>query len=253
MKVKAIEPMFTKATISLAHEIHRQLVSSSRKSRRRWADIFGEHPEAIQEVGEKVRSSQPTIHLPVVKEFVVEWARNMDWNLSPTKYLDGIEFQVPLALLAELKETGSVEEFTFILGDRASVCCATLGNNDHNLQFGLIINCPIWVELASHDEYAETFEKQLGVVVHHEMAHFQHQKTGARAELHAHIRGLAWVLSAGQLPTTRDSAIQHLEQEHSDIWQNPEAKLLFLEGGEPAWRLLRLWIHYYHKHKPRSE
>jgi len=248
MKIKAREPDFSIATMRLGNEIHAQLVGASRKSRKRWMDIFKDYREVIPELRRMIASSQHTANLPLVRAFMHEWARNLDWDLCESGCWDAIGVQVPHGLVAELAVLGGVENFYFMLGDLANACCATLGNNDHNLEFGLIFNCPIWIELASHDEYVSSFEKQIGMIIHHEMAHFRHQRKDLRSELHAHTRGIAWVLSSADLPNTKKAAIEVMQREHSDIWQNEEIRYLFTDVGESGWRLLKLWIHYFKKY-----
>lgn len=177
------------STIRLGHEIYSQLVCASRKARKRWVDNFQIYKDEWPVIQEKIRASQHTFTSPLAQAFVLEWAQNLGWALHPSGSLEAIGVQVPFVLLAELKELGEVESFEFILGDRAQVCCASLGNNDHNRAFGLIVNYPVWIELASHEKYVNSFEKQLGLVIHHEMAHFCHQQTEARSELHAQSCG----------------------------------------------------------------
>jgi hypothetical protein len=251
MKVTPIEPDFSVATIRLANEIHTQLVCASRRSRQRWSKTFAQFPDMIDLAQQRSRSGEHSVNMPVVSEFMVEWARNLNWKLRQECW-DAIQVEVPENILSGLRKCGGVESFELLLGDTASFTSATLGSNNHNLAFGLILNCPGWITLASHNQYADSFERQLGMVIHHEMAHFRHQQSGSRAELHAHIRGLAWVLSSTELPGSKEAAVALLEQNHWDVWQNEEVQKLFVEGGESAWRLLRLWISLYKAHSDQA-
>jgi hypothetical protein len=245
MKVKPIEPHFSVATIHLGKEIHTQLIRASRRSRQRWSEIFAQHRNMIDLVQEGSRSGQHTVNIPFVSAFMTEWARNLDWKLRPQECWDAIQVEVPEHIWSGLREFGGVESFELMIGDTASFTCATLGNNDHNLAFGLILNSPAWIQLASFEEYADSFEKQLGLVLHHEMAHFRHQQTGSRSELHAHIRALGWLLSTTELPAGKEATIALIERDHGEIWQNQELRNLFLQAGEAGWRLLKLWIRLY--------
>ena len=246
MKVIAPEPMFSAATIHFADAVNSQFALASRKSRPRWRKILDGHHEEVSKLKDSINAFQHCWQLPFVGEFAHEWSRNFEWEIRPSGCWDAIEITIPPAITGTLERLG-IEDITLLIADLANPCCASLGNNDHNLQFGLVINFPVWIELASHDEHAESFEKQLGHVIHHEMAHFRHQHEGFRSEMHAHIRGLAWVLRDLDLPTTKDTAMQIIESRHRDIWANPELQRAILEGGEVAWRLLRLWLHYYKK------
>jgi hypothetical protein len=183
--------------VRLGNEVHRQLVMASRKARPAWNKLFARCESVMPIIKQLICAGRHSIHIPEVSAFMVEWARNLGWPLCPSGCWDAIGVSVPHHISDALSKSGGIESFQFILGDAASQCCATLGSNDHNLRFGLIVNCPIWMEIAARPEFQHSFEKQLGFVIHHEMAHFRWKNDSPRSETHAHIRALGWLLSRG--------------------------------------------------------
>jgi hypothetical protein len=248
MRIKALEPQFSIATSRLASAIHHQLIAASRNSRPRWKQLSIIYADTIPEVRRLLGESQQTIHLPVVKGFMLEWARHLEWPLCDPGCCDAIGVEVPNAFINELKQYGTVASFELLLTDTHKTALASLGNNDHDHRFGLIVNCPLWLQLAMDDQWAATFEKQLGVVIHHEMGHFRHQQNGIRSEFLAHSRSVGWALSASAMPPSREAAVACLETAHPDVWYNDEVRRLFAEQGEAAWRLVRLWGNLFQKH-----
>jgi hypothetical protein len=245
MRITATEPSFSLATAKLGDEIRRQLVLASRRSRPRWKEIFEGHRPLISMLRGMIEQGHHTVQFPLVAGFMNEWAQNFDWPVCPSGCSDAIGIDAPERVLSEVMRFGNVESFEVMLGDLHSPCCAFLGNNDHDLRFGIIVNCPVWIELASHEEHTASFEKQLGMVIHHEMAHFLHQKDGAVSEMHGHARGVAWVLaSSKEPPQSADEAMTILANEHFDVWHNPEVRALFVDRGQAGWRLVRLWMNH---------
>ncbi len=185
MRLNPKEPNFTASTILLGEEIAQQLIESARRARPKWVELFQEHAGAIPQLKVAAQSRLPTFHHRLVSEFILEWARNTTWGVCDSGCSDAIGVNVPSIHLERLAEFGGVEAFSFMLGDRADFCSASLGNNDHNREFGLIVNCPTWIELASHEEFQWSFDRQMHMVIQHEMAHFRYQNGGERSEIHA--------------------------------------------------------------------
>jgi hypothetical protein len=131
-----------------------------------------------------------------------------------------------------------------MLGDRADFCSASLGNNDHNREFGLIVNCPAWIELASHEEFQWSFDRQMHMVIQHEMAHFRYQNGGERSEIHAHCRGVASALWRDQAPTSQEEFVAIVQNDYQEISRNDEIRRLVL-NGQTSWRLVRRWLHLF--------
>jgi hypothetical protein len=159
---------------------------------------------------------------------------------------------VPPIHVERLAAFGGVEAFSLMLGDLAGFCRASLGNNDHNREFGLILNCPAWLELASHDELQSSFERQLKMTIQHEMAHFRHQNAGIRSETHAHCRGIASVLSRDRPPTSIEEFHAIVHQDYPEIARNDEMRSLVLDQGQTPWRLVRLWLRLFRKHSAQQ-
>jgi hypothetical protein len=140
-----------------------------------------------------------------------------------------------------------------MLGHMTGILCATLGNNDHNREFGLIVNCPAWLELGSLSKFSTSFEDQLRMIIQHEMAHFRNRGSGVRSETTAHCRGIASVLwRQRKAPTSIEELIRDV-QDFPEIAQNDEMKRFVLNGGEAPWRLVRLWLYFFNKHGMESE
>ena len=236
MKIRAREPDFSLATIRLGNEVHAQLVRASRKARNQWSVAFQHNPELAPRILDLIRQSRRTVNFPIVESFMWEWAQNLEWPIYQPDCTDAIGVKVPDELITALQAYGTVESFEFLLADMAQPASASLGNNDHDFKFRLFINCPTWISVASVNEYADSFEKQLGVVIQHEMAHFRHQKTELDSEFAAHSRGVAWALSKDDLPPTKDATIELLQEKHPDVWYNNEVKLLFSQKDQSAYR-----------------
>jgi hypothetical protein len=252
MKLYPKEPEFSVSTILLGESIAEQLIESSRRCRPKWSELFQEHRSAIPELTLAVRSKSHTIHHPLVSGFMLEWARNATWGTCPSEYRDAIGVNVPSIHLERLAAFGGIEAFSFMLGDLADFCSASLGHNDHNREFGLILNCPAWLELASHEEFQSSLSRQIQMVVQHEMAHFRHQNDGIRSETHAHCRGISSVLCREKPPTSIEQFIAIIHEQFPEITDNDEVRNLVLDKGQTPWRLVRLWLHLFRKHSERS-
>lgn len=244
MKINAKEPGFSRSTILLGDDITCQLIESSRRSRPKWRQLFEKRRSGIRDLMLAARSRH-TVHHPLVRGFVVEWARNISWGICPSGCANAIAVSVPSIHLTRLATTGGIEAFYFFLGDLADFCSASLGNNNHNREFGLILNCPAWLELASREEFKASFERQIAHVVQHEMAHFRHQGRGARSETHAHCRGIASVLPRDIPPKSIEEFHAIVAQEYPEIAHNDEIKQLVLDRGQTTWRLVRLWLYLF--------
>lgn len=243
MKINAKEPEFSLATIILGDDIAEQLIESSRRSRPKWMELFEKYRNAIPGVM-LAAQARHTVHHPLVSEFMLEWAHNITWGLCPSGCPDAIGVNVPHIHLKRLAAGGGVEAFSLLLGDLGGFCSATLGNNNHNREFGLILNCPALLELASRDEFQSSFERQLTMIIQHEMAHFRHQTGGSRSETHAHCRGIAAVLSCDKPLRSLEEFHAIIYQEYPEIAHNDEMKSLVLDDRAP-WRLVRLWLHLF--------
>jgi hypothetical protein len=152
VKVKAIEPDFSVTTMRLGQAVHAQLVASSRRSRERWGRLFADYKDEVAVVRAKSQAGEKTIQMPLVSQFISEWASHLDWRPRPSGCWDALGIEVPESFHSQLKRFGGVENFELLLGDTGTFVSATLGNNNHNLAFGLIINCPAWIELASDEK-----------------------------------------------------------------------------------------------------
>jgi hypothetical protein len=251
MKLHTKEPQFLASTIFLGDDIAKQLIEGSRRARPKWVELFQEHREAIPELMHSIRSKLHTIHHPLVGAFIIEWARNIPWGICPSECSNAISINIPSFHLERLARYGGVDSFIIMLGDLANFCCASLGNNDH--EFGLILNCPAWLQLASHQEFQSSFEQQIEMVVQHEMAHFRHQDGSENSEIIAHCRGIASFFSRQDLPTSGNEFILFVRLKFPEITQNHEINSLILEGGEIPWRLVRLWLHLFKRYRERTE
>jgi hypothetical protein len=89
MKLDTKEPDFTRATIHLGDDIARQLVESSRRSRPRWTELFEQYLGSIADLMVASRSRKTSDH-PLVRGFMVEWARNTTWGLRRLIYSDAL-------------------------------------------------------------------------------------------------------------------------------------------------------------------
>jgi hypothetical protein len=245
MKIIAKEPEFAKSTILLGSEIAQQLIESSRRSRPKWTELFQKYQNTLPDLVRISKLGKHIVHHPLVREFILEWARNISWGICSSGCVDAIGVKVPSIHLTRLADTGGVEALEFLLGDLADFCSASLGNNKHNRQFGLIINCPAWLELASRSEYQSCFERQLEMVIHHEMAHFKYQGSGIRSETHAHCRGIAAILPRDKPPKSIEEFREMIGQEYPEIVHNEEMRSLVFDQGQTTWRLVRMWLHLF--------
>jgi hypothetical protein len=213
--------------------------------------LFEEHASAIPQLKVVARSRLPTFHHPLASEFMQKWARNATWGVCDYGRRDVIGVNVPPIHLERLAEFGGIESFSFMLGDRADFCCASLVNNDNNREFGLIVNCPMWIELASHEEFQWSFDRRMNMVIQHEMAHFRHQNGGERSEIHAHCRGVASVFRRDQTPDSQESFVAIIHKGYPDITNNDEIRRLVL-NGQASRRLVRLWLHLFKEYGRQS-
>jgi len=248
MRLVPTMPEFMIATLRLGDDITDELIAASRVVRPLWNEAFAEHRDFIPHIKELVRSGKHCVHHPLVQSFMTAWALNIRWGNCDSGCWDAIGVNVPRVHLESLAKLGGVEGFEIMLGDRAAHCCASLSNNDHDRKFCLIVNCPAWIELASHPEFQATFEKQLRMVIQHEMAHFVHQGSNPRSETHAHCRGIAAAFARSPVPTSRSEFLSQIKEEHPEVENNPEMRELILERGEPTWRLVRRWINNFKRH-----
>jgi hypothetical protein len=243
MRLKRKEPDFSAATALLGQDIAEQLIRASRMARPQWEVLFQRFKTVLPEVVAAVRSRVQTSRHPLVGKFMVEWANNIPWGTCRSGCYDAIGIKVPVFHLERLAKFGAVEDFSFMLGDTGTFSSATLGNNDHNREFGLILNCPAWLNLASYPEHQNSFERQIRLVIHHEMAHFSYQVAGSRSELHAHCRGVASVLwSENKLPRSAEEFVALIGQGYPEIAQNNEIEQLILKEPKAPWRIIRLWL-----------
>lgn len=247
MRLRVTEPEFSRVTANLGKDIAKQLVESSRRSRPRWRELFEDYRQAIDELSIAARSRKTLSH-PLVQEFIIEWARNIHWRICDSRCIDAIGIEVPLDHVERLKASGGVEAFCLLLGDLGELCSASLGSNNHNREFGLIWNCPAWLKLASHDQFQSSFERQVTNVVQHEMAHFKYPTNNHRSETLAHCRGIASLLSLGEVPKSLKELHEIVGQKYPEISNNDEMKTLVLDGDQATWRLIRLWLHVFHEH-----
>lgn len=248
MKLNPVMPQFMAATIRLGDEIAGELIGAARSVRPRWTKLFDEHHDFVPKIRQFVMQGRHCVRHPLVHAFMATWAEGVRWGVCDSGCWDAIGINVPQSHLDDLARFGGVEGFEIMLGDGASHCCAILGNNDHDRRFGLIMNCPAWIELASYPEYQDTFEKQLRMVIQHEMAHFLHQGGNQRTETHAHCRGIATAFRDMPMPSDREDFLALIQSDHPEISNNQEMRDLVLQGGEASWRLVRRWINNFKRH-----
>lgn len=244
MRIFPKEPEFSHWTLILGSEIAKHLIEASRRARPKWAELFREYGDTVPELMIAARARR-TYHHPLVRGFMVEWARKIAWGICPSGCRDAIGVDVPTIHIGRLKSSGGIEDFSILLGDTGSFTCASLGNNDHNREFGLIINCPAWLELGGRDDLQSLFERQLTRVIHHEMAHFRYQSSDDRAETHAHCRALASVLPSRNPPQSLEQFHALIASEYPEVNHNDEMQHLVLGGGQVTWRLVRRWLYRY--------
>jgi len=162
-------------------------------------------------------------------------------GIRPSRCVDALEINVPSHHTERLYSLGGVESFSLLLGDLGDFCSASLGNNTPDRKFGLILNCPAWLRVASRAEFQWTFDRQLVEVVQHEMAHFKYHEKGPRAEIHAHCRGIAAMLSVNPPPVIEN--LREVIRDYPELANNPEIEEIVLDGAAAKLRLVRMWMH----------
>jgi hypothetical protein len=241
MKLEAKEPDFTRSTILLGDAIAEQLIQSSRRSRTRWIELFAPYSDKeIRELMFLSRTQKVASH-PLVGGFLAAWAQNTTWGIQPPLHYDGVRLKVPNVHLKRLAQTSSVTSFSLFLGVRADFCSATLFSSDDHEDVMLIVNCPAFLHIASDAGYQAGFERTVGGIIQHEMAHFRYRKANPRAETLAHCRGIASVLPPGAELTSHQQLVELIEAEYHEFAQNEEIKNVVLNSDEPTWRLIRRW------------
>src|SRR5260370_17878260 len=110
MKLRVREPEFSRVTANLGKDIAKQLIESSRRSRPRWRELFEHFRQAIDELSIAARSRKTLSH-PLVREFIIEWARNVHWRICDSGCIDAIGIEVPSDHVERLKAPAGLEAF----------------------------------------------------------------------------------------------------------------------------------------------
>jgi hypothetical protein len=243
MKLHVKEPDFSRTTAALGNAIAYQLIRSIRRSRRELDVLFKAREAEIDQIARLARS-QKTISYPLVRSFILQWASNISWQINQSTLTDAIEIIVPFPFVERLRATGGVGSFMLYLGDLGEFCSASLGSNNHDRSFGLILNCPAWIKLVARSEHQQSFEKQIVEVVQHEMAHFKYPENGSRSETLAHSRGAAAMLSIDNVANT-DTLLEVLTDQYPELSSNPEINEILRPDNLPVHRLIRLWLNIF--------
>ena len=233
------EPWFAAASIRFADAVADELIRSAEASRSEWIRLAEGHTADIKRLADNASyATGNLLRLPLVRDFLAIWIREIRWPVVAT-YSDGIQLEPPPGAIRDLRSASSVANMEFYLAALSDVCCCRLGSNDHDCDYGLYLNVPIWIPLAVVPQFSDSFARQLRMVIHHEMGHFRWRGGVLRAEHIAHARGVA-VLSDREWPASPTILQALLEKEHPEAWSNEEIRSLVL-GTRGGTRLIRAW------------
>jgi hypothetical protein len=240
MRYESQRQNFNLHLIRLANSIADELIASAQKAQPHWKALFEGQSAEIQRLIEVSRQGVTIWDSPLFREFLLTWIGCSNWPIIES-FSDGVNLRLPDVLVKPLVESGMIESFEFYMMDRATFCSATLGSNDHNQQFALMINGPAWMQLASMPEHFESFYRQLRMVIHHEMAHIRYKKANLRTEQIAHCRGIASLIPIAQFPKNADDLLTALKHLFPEVLANDECRQLLSERPDAAARLIRIW------------
>lgn len=233
------EPDFAWASTRFADVLADELIRAAEIARPHWQQMASEFPEMLAQMSdETVLQARGLFRTPLVWNFTASWVKAMRWPAAAT-YTDGIQIRLPEEIITPLQGASSLGNVEFYLAHLPDVCCGRLGSNDHNTEYGLCINVPIWIPLAVRDDCRESFARQIRMVLHHEAGHFRWRGGSLRAEHLAHARGVSG-LALRNWPTLSPELAALLEAEHPEAWCNPEIRSLVTDTRSGA-RLLRAW------------
>ena len=233
------EPEFSAASIIFAEAVAEELIQAADRARPLWAELATVYPDDIERLhSEKAFEQRDVFRLPLVEQFASLWVDSMRWP-AVCAYRDGFQLQVPDSIIEPLRKSSSVQNVEMYLAAIPEVCCARLGSNDHDCNYGLYINTPIWIPLAIVPTFKASFDRQVRMVVYHETGHFRWRSNGLRAELVAHARGVAG-LKKERWPSDDAALIDLLKAEHPEAWSNREIQTLVSETAGGV-RLIRIW------------
>ncbi len=233
------EPYFAIASTRFADAIADELIQAADVARPRWTLLANKYRSemALMQDAASLQAGN-LFHTPLVWDFVMAWRAAIRWRIV-ANHSDGIQFCLPDETVSPLLTCSSVSSIAFFLAALSDVCCARLGSNDHNNEYGLYLNVPVWIPLAVRPDCRDYFDRQLRMVVHHETGHFRWRGGSLRAEHIAHARGVS-ALRIGDWPSSSVQLQELLEGEHPEAWCNSEIRSLIQEtrGGT---RLVRAW------------
>lgn len=242
------EPEFARASARFADALADELIRAAETVRPHWQQLAEQFPDAFSQMSDEAAlRTRGLFRSSLVWNFTASWVKAMRWPVVAT-YADGIQLQVPEETVSALRACSSLTSIEFYLAHLADVCCGRLGSNDHNTEYGLYINVPIWIPLAVRDDCRDSFARQIRMVVHHEAGHFRWRGGSLRAEHLAHARGVSglafrnWPISSPELAVL-------LETEYPEAWSNPEIRSLVTQTRGGA-RLVRAWGQRRQLHAP---
>ncbi len=238
MPRRFIEPEFTWACLRLADAVSEELIRAADEARAAWVEIAAEFESEVIDLHSQILTNARLFRTPLVWNFAVQWAQAIRWP-KEAMFRDGIRIGLPADIVAELKRYGRLDSVEFFLASINADCCAQLGSNDLDLQYGLYINVPAWIQIGVVPQFRESFARQIRMVVFHETAHFRYIGQGLRGEFVAHARGVA-SLRENDWPVDRAGIVSLLEREHPEAWTNEEIRGLINDTKGGA-RLLRAW------------
>jgi hypothetical protein len=233
------EPRFAAASIRFADTVTDELIKSAEASRSEWIKLAEGRTADIKRLADSATyTTGNLLQLPLVRDFLAIWIREIRWPIVAT-YSDGIQLAPPPEAVRDLQSASSVANIEFYLAALSDVCCGRLGSNDHNCDYGLYLNVPIWIPLAIVPQFNDSFARQLRMVIHHEMGHFRWRGGALRAEHIAHARGVA-ALNDRDWPGSPTILQALLQKDYPEAWSNEEIRSLVLDTRGGA-RLIRAW------------
>jgi hypothetical protein len=231
------ETDFSYATLEFAEKVATDLIAAAARARPQWEALLRHSPGFAESIQKRVEAREALFQDPVVRAFTDEWCNKLSWTIVHCD-ADCYQLLFPPGLTDKLKAASNIASVSFWIGDLRKVACAELGTDDHHLNARLALNAPAWFPIATHPSYVNTFERQLRMVVHHELAHFRWHKSGIRDEYMAHARGVA-ALRDVEWPKAQSDIVRLLESEYKEAWANDEIRAMV---STPAGcRLVRFW------------
>lgn len=232
------EPDFANATLEVAEVISNDLIAAARAARPTWIQLRDTLAPQIDALSERIEARDATFREPVVQAFVGAWCSNLRWDFL-AHYSDGMQFALPFGLVAKLQAASNVASVSFYLSDLSDFAQARLGSNNEDLNYGLYINVPAWIPIATRSDLQDSFERQLRMVIHHEMGHFRWFGRGIRDEYLAHARAVGSLME-DDWPVDRDGIVRWLEADRSFALKHDEIRAL-IETTKGGVRLARAW------------